>query len=333
MSAISPAGTSGPSTVASATTIAAGPAGTNAALPPPQDVNAEPKLPGEIRLSWWRNPDAPSHDLVDRHQYRYRVRDAGAWTVDWTTVNQTQTMPPPGTTETRNYNKVLLQGLTAGTTYEFQVRSVDADGGTSAAVAVLGTATGRQTVWIVADVGSVAEGEPLRFTVWRDQRHGPMTAIVRISETGDMLPPDGRDSDGFWHEQVDFGDGNQSIPLVLETVNDGDGTEPDSRVTVEVLSGPLYPDNPDNEHLYDVQPDVGPATITVTAAAGGSSSGTVAEPLTAAFEGLPATHDGATAFSFRLAFSEAVAVTPEAMRTHVLDGGGRCGDRRGPRRR
>ena len=156
VSAISPAGTSGRSNVASATTIAAGPAGTNAALPPPQDVNAEPKLPGEIRLSWWRNPDAASHDLVDRHQYRYRVRDAGAWTVDWTTVNQTQTMPPPGTTETRNYNSVLLQELTAGTTYEFQVRAVDKADGTSAAVAALGTATGRQTVWIQADVGSVA---------------------------------------------------------------------------------------------------------------------------------------------------------------------------------
>ena len=325
VSAISPAGTSGRSNVASATTIAAGPAGTNAALPPPQDVNAEPKLPGEIRLSWWRNPDAPSHDLVDRHQYRYRVRDAGAWTVDWTTVNQTQTMPPPGTTETRNHNSVLLQELTAGTTYEFQVRSVDTADGTSAAVAALGTATGRQTVWIQADTGSVAEGEPLRFTVWRDQRHGPMVAIVRISETGDMLPPDGRSPEGLWHEQVHFGDGNESIPLVLDTVDDGGGTEPDSRVTVEVMPHPLYPDNPDNpdnEHLYDVQPDLGPAEITVTAAAGGSSSGTVAEPLTAAFEGLPATHDGETAFTFRLAFSEAVAVTPEAMRTHVLTVGG-----------
>ena len=50
----------------------------------------------------------------------------------------------------------------------------------------------------------------------------------------------------------------------------------------------------------------------------GSSMAAVAEPLTAAFEGLPEGHDGETAFSFRLAFSEAVAVTPEAMRTRVL---------------
>ena len=42
------------------------------------------------------------------------------------------------------------------------------------------------------------------------------------------------------------------------------------------------------------------------------------DPLTAAFEGLPEAHDGESAFSFRIAFSEAVAVTPEAMRTRVL---------------
>ena len=40
--------------------------------------------------------------------------------------------------------------------------------------------------------------------------------------------------------------------------------------------------------------------------------------LTAELQGLPEAHDGETAFSFRLAFSEAVAVTPEAMRTRAL---------------
>ena len=53
-----------------------------------------------------------------------------------------------------------------------------------------------------------------------------------------------------------------------------------------------------------------------------SSMAAVAEPLTAAFEGLPEAHDGETAFSFRLGFSEAVAVTPEAMRTRVLTAAG-----------
>ncbi|CAI8029432.1 hypothetical protein GBAR_LOCUS16727 [Geodia barretti] len=57
---------------------------------------------------------------------------------------------------------------------------------------------------------------------------------------------------------------------------------------------------------------------TVTVRVLGSAPGRTADPLTAAFEGVPARHDGETAFSFRIAFSEAVAVTPEAMRTHVL---------------
>ena len=257
------AGDGPPSDVVSATTVAADPATTNPALPPPQDVNAVPLLPGEIRLSWWRNPNAESRDLVDRHQYRYRVRDASTWTVDWTTVNQTML---PGTIEIRNYNSVLLKDLTAGTAYEFQVRSVDKDGGTSAVVTALGTAVGRQTIWIEADSRPVEEGEPLRFTLSRDQPHGRLMVIVRIRETGDMLPPEGRGRGGAWHEQVYFGDGNATIPLVLETVDDRGGPEPDSVVTVEVMPYPLHPDNPNNEDLYEVHPELRTATKTVTAA-------------------------------------------------------------------
>ena len=53
----------------------------------------------------------------------------------------------------------------------------------------------------------------------------------------------------------------------------------------------------------------------ITAAAHTEDS---AAPLTAAFEGLPEAHDGETAFTFRIAFSEAVTVTPAAVRTRVL---------------
>ena len=49
-----------------------------------------------------------------------------------------------------------------------------------------------------------------------------------------------------------------------------------------------------------------------------SASAGVAAALTAAFEGLPEAHDGETAVAFRIAFSEAVTVTPAAMRTRVL---------------
>ena len=45
---------------------------------------------------------------------------------------------------------------------------------------------------------------------------------------------------------------------------------------------------------------------------------TTAEPLTAEFRGLPTAHDGRTAFTFRIAFSEAVATSAADMRDHAL---------------
>ena len=42
-------------------------------------------------------------------------------------------------------------------------------------------------------------------------------------------------------------------------------------------------------------------------------------PLTASFEGLPTTHDGETAFTFRIAFSEAVDITAAALRNDALE--------------
>ena len=42
------------------------------------------------------------------------------------------------------------------------------------------------------------------------------------------------------------------------------------------------------------------------------------DPLTAAFEALPTHHDGASAFTFRIAFSDAVDITRQAMKDHAL---------------
>ena len=158
-----------------------------------------------------------------------------------------------------------MNDLDAGTAYEFQVRSVDKADTYSAAVSALATATGPQTISIARPSGTVTEGEPLRFTLSRDQPHGRLMVILRISETGDMLPQEGRQSNGLWTKSVYLGDGNATIPVVLETVDDGDASEPDSRVTVEVMPYPLHPGNPDNEKLYVVHASRGSATKTVTA--------------------------------------------------------------------
>ena len=56
---------------------------------------------------------------------------------------------------------------------------------------------------------------------------------------------------------------------------------------------------------------------------GGVSQATEAEPLTASFASVPEGHDGESGFTFRIAFSEEVEITPEDMRDHalVLSGG------------
>ena len=53
--------------------------------------------------------------------------------------------------------------------------------------------------------------------------------------------------------------------------------------------------------------------------------------MTAAFEGLPETHDGSSAFTFRLVFSAAVTTDAATMRDEVRDVTGGAGDGRAPR--
>ena len=52
--------------------------------------------------------------------------------------------------------------------------------------------------------------------------------------------------------------------------------------------------------------------------------------MTAAFEGLPKTHDGSSAFTFRLVFSASVTTDAATMRDEVLDVTGGAGDGRAP---
>ena len=277
VSAISDAGASAPSNVASATTVSAGPAATNANLPPPADVTAAPKLPHQIRFGWW-TPILGGG--IDSYQYRMRAVGVGDWS-NWTRVNRASNA----------FHSLFRKNLDAGTTYEFQVRSVDKSDTYSAAVSALATATGPQTISIARPSGTVTEGEPLRFTLSRDQPNGRLMVILRISETGDMLPQEGRQSNGLWTKSVYFGDGKATIPVVLETVDDGDASEPDSRVTVEVMPYPLYPGNSDNNKLYEVHGSRGSATKTVTARTESTRSAALSVADAEATEGEDATLD------------------------------------------
>ena len=50
----------------------------------------------------------------------------------------------------------------------------------------------------------------------------------------------------------------------------------------------------------------------------GTAQATEADQLTVDFENVPSVHDGSSAFTFRIAFSEEVEITPEDMRDHAL---------------
>ena len=110
------------------------------------------------------------------------------------------------------------------------------------------------------------------------------------------------------------------------------GPGPDDRVARTENNEPyaLYGDSGGHEHGAALA--AGSYTLTATAHSekdgGGSELGTLSveftvagEPLTARFEGLPeGTHGGAgMPFAIRLAFSEAVSTTPEALRDHALE--------------
>ena len=64
--------------------------------------------------------------------------------------------------------------------------------------------------------------------------------------------------------------------------------------------------------------DVGHFTISYTDIGPGTASATAAEPLTATLEDFPTNHDGTNPFTFRIAFSADVEITPEDMRDHAL---------------
>ena len=64
--------------------------------------------------------------------------------------------------------------------------------------------------------------------------------------------------------------------------------------------------------------DVGHFTIYYLDIGPGTAPATEAEPLTATLEDFPSNHDGSSAFTFRIAFSADVEITPEDMHDHAL---------------
>ncbi len=140
---------------------------------------------------------------------------------------------------------------------------------------------------------AAAEGAALEFTLTRT---GPteeaLGVDVRVSETGAML--------AVFPSRAVIPAGQDSATFAVLTLDD-EAVEADSVVTAALA---------EDAERYTVGAPFS-ASVTVLDDDGA--------PLTAEFRDAPASHNGEAAFTFRIAFSEAVAVSYRTLRDHALD--------------
>ena len=109
----------------------------------------------------------------------------------------------------------------------------------------------------------------------------------------------------------------------MPLVQDGSAVEDQVLEADRRFRAPLIRFTPATAGTYYVRAsslgyDVGHFTISYVDIGPGTAPATAAEPLTATLEDTPTNHDGSSAFTFRIAFSADVEITPEDMRDHAL---------------
>ena len=151
-------------------------------------------------------------------------------------------------------------------------------------------------VSISAAAQSAAEGAALTFTLTSTEAAEAELAVgLEVSESGAML--------AAYPVRVGIPAGAASAAFDILTLND-ETDEADSVVTVSIA---------EDGETYETG-DPSSVSVTVT-----DDDETAATPLTAGFTGAPATHDGEDAFTFRIAFSEAVAASYRTLRDQALE--------------
>ena len=159
-------------------------------------------------------------------------------------------------------------------------------------------------VTIVADALSVAEGAAATFTLTRSgQTAGALTVKVKVTETHDAIA-------GTAPSSVAFAAGATTAVLSVSTEDDQD-VEDDSKLTARIVH--------QDQRTYDyVVGPVSAAAVTVISEdaqfQGSMHRAEVVTKLAAHYATIPATHDGSSAFTVQIEFSEAVAITAQEMR-------------------
>ena len=161
-------------------------------------------------------------------------------------------------------------------------------------------------VTIVADALSVAEGAAATFTLTRSgQTAGALTVKVKVTETHDAIA-------GTAPSSVAFAAGATTAVLSVRTEKDED-VEDDSKLTARIVH--------QDQRTYDyVVGPVSAAAVTVLSEDAPTEfvmhmqDTAVLTTLAAHYATIPATHDGSSAFTVQIQFSEALAITAEEMR-------------------
>ena len=159
-----------------------------------------------------------------------------------------------------------------------------------------------QALWVVDGDGDWVSRTPsfdpdtTEYTVWSRIEDVELTLHARgytpgvtVTVTGGEEPPD----------VTQRGDGGATAKLRMPP-----GTSR-GRVTVTSADG-----NVTKSYRFTV--------LRYQGSGSGTSPATEADQLTVDFENVPSVHDGSSAFTFRIAFSEEVEITPEDMRDHAL---------------
>ena len=107
-----------------------------------------------------------------------------------------------------------------------------------------------------------------------------------------------------------FGTGERTDTFSHLVLDEDDNGDPICEVTFEVRPGTGYAVASPSEATVTVK---GPGAICA-----GTGNLRIADPLTASFDGLPQSHDGESAFSFQIEFSEDIDAEAAEMRDHAL---------------
>ena len=149
-------------------------------------------------------------------------------------------------------------------------------------------------VSISAAAQSAAEGATLTFTLTSTEAAEAELAVgLEVSESGAML--------AAYPVRVVIPAGAASATFDILTLND-ETDETDSVVTVSIA---------EDGETYETGD---PSSVSVT-----DDDEAAATPLTAEFQDAPAAHNGVDAFTLRIAFSEAVAVSYRTLRDQALE--------------